>query len=173
MYPKLRMKMAIKILVFDDDELIRMTLTNFLKQEGYEVTSFNQPDHCPLYYSDSCTCHKEEACADVIITDLNMPGTSGINFIEKQLRQGCKVKKIAVMSGDWGDSGLVRAKELGCMVFKKPFSIMDMKKWLDGVRKELQDKPVDIPLSFCEQYKDKNCKPKIITSGIPLFKPAK
>jgi CheY-like chemotaxis protein len=165
--------MAIKILVFDDDELIRMTLTNFLKQEGYEVASFNQPDHCPMYYSDAGLCHKEEGCADIIITDLNMPGTNGINFIERQLQQGCKVKKIAVMSGDWGDSGLVRAEELGCKVFKKPFSIMDMKKWLEGIRKDFQERPVPLPLILCEQPKDKTCHPKITTSGIPLFKPVK
>ena len=168
--------MAIRILVFDDDELIRITLANFLKQEGYEVASFNQPDHCPLYYSEACTCQEENGCADIIITDLNMPGTSGVNFIEKQLRQGCKVKRIAVMSGDWGDSGLVRAKKLGCMVFKKPFSILDMKKWLDGIRKDFQDEPVVMPLNFCKLNKDiknRTFESKTNASGIPLQKPIK
>jgi hypothetical protein len=113
-----------------------------------------------------------------------MPGTSGIKFIEKQLRQGCKVKKIAVMSGDWGDSGLVKAQELGCKVFKKPFSILDMKKWLEEIRKEFQDKTATIPLTFCKPNKKvdkkvnkkvtkKTFKPKPTASSLPLSKPIK
>jgi CheY-like chemotaxis protein len=125
--------MAIRILIFDDDELIRMTLTNFFKQEGFEVASFEQPNHCPLYYSDACVCQQDQACTDIIITDLNMPGMSGIDFIEKQRSQGCKVKYVALMSGDWGDSSLDKAQELGCKIFKKPFSILDMKKWLNDI----------------------------------------
>jgi len=167
--------MAIKVLIFDDDELIRMTLTNFFKQEGFEVSSFDQPDHCPLYYSDSCGCPQEQGCADIIITDLNMPGMSGVKFIEKQLSQGCKVKHVAVMSGDWGDSGLNRARELGCKIYKKPFSILDMKKWLDEVRRNIQEKAVTIPIPFCEQVKENKKVRKFNTDAgrLPLVKQAK
>ena len=35
------------------------------------------------------------------------------------------------MSGDWTDSDLKIAKELGCHIFQKPFDLRKMLEWLD------------------------------------------
>jgi hypothetical protein len=35
------------------------------------------------------------------------------------------------MSGDWTDSDLKYAQDLGCHIFHKPFDIRKMLKWLD------------------------------------------
>lgn len=168
--------MAIRVFIFDDDELIRMTLSSYLHQEGYEVAAFQQPDHCPLYFSDDCVCLKDQGCTDVIITDLNMPGTSGVKFIQRQLSHGCKVKKIAVMSGDWGDPALDIARDLGCKIFKKPFSILEIKKWLDEVRRSIEHTNTGESLVVWNQMKEekqKNAKIKPALTALTLKKPVK
>lgn len=165
--------MAIRVFIFDDDELIRMTLSSYLNQEGYEVAAFQQPDHCPLYFSDDCVCPKEQGCTDVIITDLNMPGTSGVKFIQKQLSRGCKVKKMAVMSGDWGDPALDIARDLGCKIFKKPFSIFEIKKWLDEVRSSIEHENIkESPVIWnqMKEEKEKNAKIKPAFTALNLKK---
>jgi len=168
--------MAIRVFIFDDDELIRMTLSSYLHQEGYEVAAFQQPDHCPLYFSDDCVCPKDQGCTDVIITDLNMPGTSGVKFIQRQFSYGCKVKKIAVMSGDWGDPALDIARDLGCKIFKKPFSILEIKKWLDEVRRSIEHTNTGESLVVWNQMKEekeKNAKIKPALTALTLKKPVK
>ncbi len=168
--------MAIKIIILDDDELIRMTLSSYLTQEGCDVAAFQQPEHCPLYHSDSCVCPKEEGCSDIIITDLNMPGTSGVKFIQKQLLHGCKVKKIAVMSGDWEDPALAIARELGCMIFKKPFSILEIKKWLDEFRQDLENTNPLQPVVLWNQTREEKEKTAKINASLtarPLRKTLK
>jgi DNA-binding response OmpR family regulator len=133
--------MVKKVLVLDDDDLIRSTLFYFLQQEGYHVEAYAQPDHCPIYLSNQCICQVNEPCADIIITDINMPGTGGIEFIQSQLRKGCKVTHIAVMSGDWESGQMKIARDLGCKTFLKPFSILAMKKWLESL--QFETKPTE------------------------------
>jgi DNA-binding response OmpR family regulator len=130
--------MALRTFIFDDDELIRKTLSFFLKSEGYEVYDFPRPDLCPYYLDQQCECEDYRLCADVFITDLNMPGESGIDFVEKQIRNGCKVKNIAVMSADWDSPAIEHAKALGCKIFQKPFSIIELRDWLAHIKVELQ-----------------------------------
>ncbi len=138
--------MVKKVFILDDDELIRTTLTYFLKQEGYQVESFSQPDRCPVYFSTNCICQANSHCADIIITDINMPGQGGIDFIENQIRKGCKVTHIAVMSGDWASQEMKKAKNLGCKTFSKPFSILAMKEWLDSLKFESSSSEMQIDI---------------------------
>ena len=41
------------------------------------------------------------------------------------------------MSGDWTDSYLKYAQELGCHVFHKPFDFEVILKWLDDCSKQI------------------------------------
>ena len=163
--------MSIRVFIFDDDELIRTTLSYFVEQEGYKVSAFAQPDHCSIYFSDDCMCSQKEPCSDIIITDVNMPGVNGLKFIENQIRKGCKVQHIAVMSGDWTDPGLKQAKTWGCQVFYKPFSILKLKNWLDSIRQDFEsDQPV-IKITAPELLKKKvqntKAKPRYIRKQAP------
>ena len=149
--------MNIRVFIFDDDELIRTTLGYFLTQEGYLVSDFAQPDHCSLYYDKDCICGVKKTCADIIITDINMPGEDGMSFIEIQIRKGCKVEHIAVMSGDWEDPLLEKAKNIGCEVLYKPFSIIKLKNWLDSIRPDFIEKGeiLHVPVYAKETKKDR------------------
>ena len=76
-------------------------------------------------------------CADIIITDIDMPKITGLDFIENQLKRGCKVRNLATMSGSWSDSQMKRAAELGCKAFTKPFDINELMSWLNHCEKSI------------------------------------
>jgi hypothetical protein len=62
-------------------------------------------------------------CADIILSDLNMPQVQGLNFVETLVAKGCVVPHIALMSGEWSDADETRAARLGGRLFRKPFSL--------------------------------------------------
>lgn len=128
----------IRAIVLEDDELIRITIESVLKNRGYEVQSFSEPSFCFTYLDHKCFCNLNLPCTDIIITDLNMPNVSGLDFIEHQIQNGCKVDNIAVMSGYWNDENLEKALKIGCQIFEKPFDLKDLHQWLDGIEKRIE-----------------------------------
>ena len=124
-----------RAIIIDDDYLLRTLIDGVLKDRGYEVHGSSEPCLSSIFLDSKCSCPVENHCTDIIITDINMPDMTGLEFIEHQKRNGCKVKNIAVMSGGWTDERIEHAKRLGCHIFKKPFKIVEIEKWLDGCEK--------------------------------------
>ena len=112
-----------RILIVDDEIQIRTMLRRMFEREGYEV--IDAPDG-----KVAMSLHREEP-ADLIITDLVMPGTDGIETIIK-LRKGFPEVKIIAMSGGGlvgGEDYLMMAKGLGAMrTFSKPIEREEMLK---------------------------------------------
>jgi CheY-like chemotaxis protein len=104
-----------------------------LKQRGYEVISLADPTICPLFADPLCTCPQNFVCGDFLLTDNQMPGMTGLEFVERQTNGGCKgiISNKAVISGSWNEEELAKAKRLGCRVFSKPFSLDEISAWLD------------------------------------------
>jgi response regulator RpfG family c-di-GMP phosphodiesterase len=120
-----------RVLIFDDDETIRKILWMFFDGRGYEIFTFPHPGACALCKADTCVCSVHEACADIIMSDFNMPFVKGMDFLEQQIHKGCKCKHFALMSGDLSDVNLDRAAALGIKLFNKPFSIAEIKAWVE------------------------------------------
>jgi len=120
-----------RVLIFENNDILRSTLKQILDQRGYEVITFPDPAMCPVYDSVNHNCPLDHVCADIIISDVNMPTKSGLELIKDRKLNGCKIKYRALMSGDWTDSDLQNAQELGCRVFHKPFIFEEMLLWLD------------------------------------------
>ena len=117
-----------RVLIFEDNDILRSALQYILSERGYDVFTFSDFKGCPVYESVNHTCPADHACADIIISDVNMPTKTGLEFIKERQQKGCKVKYRALMSGDWTDYGLKYAQELGCHVFQKPFDLRKMFK---------------------------------------------
>ena len=126
-----------RVVIFEDNGSLRSILKYILDQRGYEVFIFPDPAMCPVYNSVYHKCRLDRACADIIISDVNMPTETGLDFIKNRLAKGCKIKYRALMSGDWTDSDLQNAQDLGCRVFHKP-CISEMLLWLDDCRKRIE-----------------------------------
>ena len=130
-------KDKIRVILLEDNEVIRNVLCELFNRRGYEVFAFETPAICPLHLLPECRCNENESCADIILSDLEMPTISGLQFIKNQKDKSCKILHFAMMSGKWEKEELLKAKDLGCKIFHKPFQINDFNEWLDEVEKNI------------------------------------
>ncbi len=131
-----------RVLVFDDDELVRELLGAICERRGYQVVTFANPGICPLNAEHHCPCGPEEVCADVIFSDLEMPQVKGSDFLEALLRKGCHCKHIALVSGSCEGEEVARAARLGLKFIAKPFQVQEIEEWLDEVEHSMGGTPV-------------------------------
>ena len=129
-----------RILIFEDNDILRATLKYVLNERGYEVFTFSDPRLYRVYDSINHKCPVDYACADIIISDVSLPTKTGLELIKEQQKKGCKVKYRALMSGHWTDSSLKEARELGCHIFCKPFNINEMFQWLNECSEKINSK---------------------------------
>jgi DNA-binding response OmpR family regulator len=125
--------MRLRAVIFDDDAAIRKTLWFLCDRRGYEVFTFPDPGLCPLHVMDRCPCAPGITCADIILSDLNMPQVHGLDFVETLFAKHCAVPHIGLISGVWSEADRARATRLGCWLFSKPFSIAEIDAWLTKV----------------------------------------
>ncbi|HYT91545.1 MAG TPA: response regulator, partial [Gemmataceae bacterium] len=69
---------ALHILIVDDEPLIRDTLTEYLTQEGFPVTSCGS--------GEDALALARDRFFDVILCDVQLPGIDGIEFLERLLK---------------------------------------------------------------------------------------
>ena len=112
-----------RAVIFDDNDLIRYALWSLFDSRGYEVFTFPEPGLCPLHVVRECPCPGDSSCADLIISDVNMMGANGIDFLEQLTQKGCKQRHFGIMSGGFSAADLARASELGCKLFTKPLDL--------------------------------------------------
>ncbi len=141
-------KVRIRAVVIDDEDAIRDLICYILEKRGYEIYASSDPLVCPVYLDCECPCPAEHVCAHIIITDINMTNMTGLEFVKHQKNSGCKVQNIAVMSGSWTYEEMEHANNLNCHVFKKPFNIDEIKKWLNECEKRINhnSKLADLPI---------------------------
>ena len=110
-----------KILVVDDEELVRQMLRHTLEYAGFEVQEAENG-------LEAIEKHKNNP-ADLIIIDIIMPEKEGIETIIEIRRAYSDIKLIAI-SGFGEDSPyLMMAKHLGAdFILDKPFSSDDLLK---------------------------------------------
>ena len=66
-----------------------------------------------------------------------MPFKKGLDFIEEQVKKGCKCKHIALMSGDFTDEDISKSKTLGIKIFRKPFQLSEIINWLNQIERDI------------------------------------
>ena len=131
-----------RVLIFEDNDFLRSTLKDILVDVGYEVYDFSNPGLCPQYLSSNQNCLWDDSCSDIIISDVNMPVETGLEFIKNRFNLGCKIKFRALMSADWTESDLQYAQKIGCKVFHKPFDLEELLEWLENCQKQIDQNRV-------------------------------
>ena len=124
------------VYILEDEYSLRSTLSEYLKQKGYQVYAFSDPSFCPLSDIPDCKCTQQTPCTNFIITDINMPSMTGLKFIEGQKSKGCIAPHVAIMSATWSEEEYQEAKSYGCKVFEKPFSLTELLQWMKNCEKE-------------------------------------
>jgi CheY-like chemotaxis protein len=101
-----------RILVIDDDAMIRTLLRTVLEQEGYDVSeAINGADGLQQY---------QATLPDLVITDLQMPMMDGFQLLQALQRMVPPPPVIAI-SGD--QHALTQARALTPHTFAKPLSL--------------------------------------------------
>lgn len=129
-------------LVLEDNEFMRDLLVNILSAKNFEVAAFENPKEY-LESRDDDLCLNNCPCFDVIIADNTMPEMTGLEFFQQLTDFNCNFpsQHKAIISGNWSTEGKVKAYNLGCRVFDKPFSINIIHEWLDEIIVRLPQQP--------------------------------
>jgi CheY-like chemotaxis protein len=119
-----------RILIIDDELVIRDLVVDILEREGYETVAATDGNEGIRIY--------RENPADLIITDLIMPKKEGIETIMELHRDFQNVKVIAMSGGGMNDPDLYLqiAKTIGAVkTLAKP---LDRKELLEAVKELIE-----------------------------------
>ncbi|ALA59657.1 response regulator [Nitrospira moscoviensis] len=110
-----------RILVIDDERLIRSTIVAILSREGFSI------EEAADGRAGLALIHKHRP--DVVITDIFMPNKDGIEIL-MELKRSCPETKIIAMTGG-GQSQMIEiahaAELLGAhQILRKPFEKRDL-----------------------------------------------
>lgn len=140
--------MTTRIILLGDQEEISGLYSLYLRSKGYEVFHFSSPSSCSLLVEQKCTCPRDYLCADIIITQMDMAGMSGLELIRHQNEKGCHAlpENKAIIFSEFTSSQEHQAKALGCKIMQKPFRLVDLMNWVNECEKRIPAKRELTPL---------------------------
>jgi two-component system, NtrC family, nitrogen regulation response regulator NtrX len=107
--------MKYSILIVDDEEGIRESLTDVLEDEGYRVDSVGS--------GEACLDALKKRAPEIVLLDIWLPGQDGLQTLEK-IQQMDSPPLVIMISGHGTIESAVRATKLGAFDFiEKPLSI--------------------------------------------------
>jgi DNA-binding response OmpR family regulator len=109
-----------KILVVDDEEVIRITLQKKLSRIGYNVISFEKAEDLLYYMKDG------DPRVDLVITDIKLRKMDGIELL-RRINSLEEPPPVLIISGHGNVEDAIRALRYGAGDYiRKPFDINDL-----------------------------------------------
>ena len=123
-----------KVLVIDDDVFCLDSMIEYLSDQNFAITSSLKPT-CPMLERGVTTCPMQTPCYNIVLSDNQMPGMTGLEFFQFQTKNGCKVPSHhkALISGNISSEDQKTAEEMNCKVFHKPTPLSQIDHWIDEV----------------------------------------
>ena len=117
-----------KLLIIDDDTLVRRSIAVYLIDSGFEVFEASE--------ANQLVDAIKEYDPDLVITDLRMPGADGLHVL-KQIRQYQPELPVIIISGAGSVSDVVQALRLGASDYLvKP--VLDIEVLVHSINKALE-----------------------------------
>jgi signal transduction histidine kinase/CheY-like chemotaxis protein len=113
----------LEILVVEDDDDARMLLSELLGILGHRVESAES--------AEAALASLQDRRFDVLLTDITLPGISGLDLARQALRSGHKFRKIVFSSG-YGAT-MTKNLEFDATALPKPFTLVTLQQVLDQV----------------------------------------
>lgn len=109
-----------RVLVVDDEALIRWSLNERLSSAGYEVQEAGDGASTLKYFREG------EPSIDIVVLDLKLPDTDGLDLL-KQIKRLCPTCRVIVMTAFGTPEKIVDARKSGAYdVLAKPFNLDKM-----------------------------------------------
>jgi two-component system nitrogen regulation response regulator GlnG len=120
---------GMKVLVVDDEQLVRWFLERALKKWGYDVVSVSSPK--------DALSQMDKTSFDILITDLRMPEGNGTELLEDVRQMTNPPQNIVVCSAFITAEMSKEFKKQGVHTLKKPFKLAELEKTLDLCSKQV------------------------------------
>jgi len=106
------MSPSVNVAILDDDPRIGMIIQSYLKTLKCNTTLYTDPLQC--------LAEIEQFPVDILITDVDMPGMSGLDVLER-IKKTAPHTEVIVVTGAAGKAEAIRALKLGAFdFFEKP-----------------------------------------------------
>jgi DNA-binding response OmpR family regulator len=134
---------AARVLLAEDDAEVRRLLTQALRRDGYDVIAVSTAEDLLGVLSASEAASPPGEPPDLIVSDIRMPGISGLEMLGV-LRQGERPPPVILITA-FGDSEThAKAARLGAeFVFDKPFDLSDLRAAVRSVVRLARARPLD------------------------------
>ena len=135
-----------KILITDDEQVIRDSLESYLSQDGYECKTC-EDGHQALSLIP-------EMEPEVVITDFNMPGMNGIELL-KTIKDRFPEIHVIVLTGFADVDNAINAVNLGAYAFfRKPMNMNELSKTLNEIKADHQEvnREKEVKLLWTREY---------------------
>lgn len=141
-----------ELLIVDDEGPILNGICNYYPWDelGFRVTGFSRAE-------DVLACLRAGTCADVVMTDISMPGMNGLE-LAAALRAEFDTVRIVLLSGYAEFEYAQTAVRLGVIEYMlKPIKAADIKSVFGAIRRQLEaeSEAVDCSDTYQEGYYEK------------------
>jgi DNA-binding NtrC family response regulator len=154
-------KRELRILIADDDEIVRDAISSLLRDEGYSVLS-------AVDGIDAVSVLRIEDI-DLVITDLRMPGADGYEVLRYAVKSNPDIIVIMLTAYGTLDTALNAIKDGAYDYLTKPFKIQEILLLVEKVfrRAQLIQENRELKKSLRDAYRDINLIKTVIRSNDP------
>jgi len=135
-----------KIFVVDDERIIRISLADELRDEGFEVKEFSN--------AMAALMQIKEGLPDIIITDLKMPDMDGIEFLKK-IKERYPPIYVVLMTAYSTVETAVNAMKIGAYDYiEKPFENEEMLLIIERIieLKQVKDENIKLKTKLKQKF---------------------
>ncbi|HEX7481463.1 MAG TPA: response regulator [Polyangiales bacterium] len=116
-----------RVVIAEDDVEMRSLLATALRADGCEVRTAHNAEQLMHVLDELRETSSSSAAVDLIISDIRMPGMSGLQALET-LRKSHGATPVILITGFGDPDTHAEAHRLGAVaVFNKPFDIDDLR----------------------------------------------
>jgi DNA-binding response OmpR family regulator len=122
---------APRVLVAEDNPALRSLIADVLTSEGYDVVEAANALELEQAIAISASAGSTEAF-DLVVTDIRMPGKSGLDALS-ELRRGGSESRFVVITSFPEDATERRIRELDAKLLAKPFSLGEFRSLMKTI----------------------------------------
>jgi DNA-binding response OmpR family regulator len=115
-----------RILLADDDVVLRLLISAALREDGYEVLESEDGGRLLVQIAAAYAGHGRNVICDMIVSDIRMPVCSGVQILEG-LRKAHWTTPVILITGFGNEATRRHAASLRAIVLDKPFDLDDLR----------------------------------------------